>query len=106
MIDRFNNTISGVTIAAAVANSTEILFGPYAGATFFVPAGSALSSITWYSSDVPGGTYLPMYDENNVICTQTVSAGRAYQLPTALFGCRVIKGVDAGAGTISITPKG
>jgi hypothetical protein len=106
MIDRFNVTLSGVTIAAAVANSTEILFGPYAGATFFVPAGSSLTSITWYAADVPGGTYLPVYDENSVLCRQTVAAGQAYQLPTALFGCRAIKGVDAGGGTISITPKG
>ena len=98
-MDRFCNTItysSGVTAAA----SDEIPFGPYAGGILFIPAGEGVTTITWYAAEKPGGTYLPLSDEDGTAVTQTVVHTNAYAIPAAAYGARALKAV-ASAGTAS-----
>lgn len=105
MIDRLSNTIPSVTIGTTAAASAEILLGPYAGGMLFVPTGETVVTLTWYAAEKPGGTYLLAYDEDNVAITQTVAAGHANAMPSALFGCRAVKAVGDAAGTMAISMK-
>jgi hypothetical protein len=106
MLDRLSQTIASVTVATAVASSEEIRLSSYAGGMIFVPAGSSITTLTWYAAEKPDGTYLVAYDEDNIAVTQTVQAGRCYPIPSALFGCRAIKAVDAAGGYLLVSLKG
>ena len=106
MLDRLSSTIPSVTVAVAVANSTEILFSSYAHGMVFIPAGSTLTTLTWYAAEKAGGTYLPAKDQDNVVIAQTVVHTHCFQIPSALSGCRAIKAVGNAAGTMAVTLKG
>jgi len=106
MLDRLSNTIPAVAVGAAVADSQEIIYSGYAHGMFFIPAGSGLTTLTWYAAEKPGGTYLAAYDKDGNAVTQTVVHTRAYPIPEALSGCRAIKVTGNEAGTIAVSPKG
>ena len=99
-MDRFCNTITAYTSGVTAAASDEIPFGPYAGGMVHIPAAEGVTTITWYSAEKMGGTYLAAYDEDGVAVTQTVSHTKAYAIPAALYGSRALKAV-ASAGTAS-----
>ena len=105
-IIRENNVPVTATVATDKATSTEIDMRRYAMGRFHVPAGSALTTITWYSSPTAGGTYLPAYDELGVSLAQTVAAGRSYTLPSEMAAGAFIKPEGNAAGTITIVLKG
>ena len=106
MLERFSNTIPSVTVDTTAAACQEIPFGPYAGGMLFIPAGSSVTTLTWWAAEEPGGTYLAASDEDGTAITQTVAAGKSYQLPLALYGCRALKAVSDAAGVMGVSLKG
>lgn len=95
-----------VTVATAVASSEEIKYGGFAFGEIYIPTGSSITSLTWYTASENGGTYMAAYDEDGVAVTQTVSAAKAYPIPTALAGCKAIKAEGDAAGVMDVVMKG
>jgi len=106
MLDRLQNAVQDVTIATTVADSEEILFGPYAAATVFIPSGSSITVLNWYAASKKGGTYMLAHDWQQVVASQTVEASKCYMIPVCLFGAPAIKAVGDAAGTVAISMKG
>lgn len=106
MFARNHNTLSEVSVAVAVASSTEIPFQSYSGGIVYVPVGSSLTTITWYVASKPGGTYTEANDEDGQPVVQTVAAGKAYAIPSALFAAAGLKAVGDAAETVAMSLKG
>jgi hypothetical protein len=97
--------LPSVVVNTAAATSGEILFTEFGGGFFYVPTGSSITSITWYTAPASGGTYLAANDEDGVAIVQTVAAAKAYAIPSGLFGACVLKAVGDAAGTIDVFMK-
>ena len=112
MLDRLSTSIASVTVGASAAASEEIGMGSYSMGVFFIPSDAgAVASITWYVAEKLGGTYLALTDEFASAVLQTVTAGNAYQLPSALAVAVAVKAVGdvaiAGAlGGMPVVLKG
>lgn len=108
MSQAFENTTRSMTAALTTAQSTtpEIAFGHATAGEVRVPAGSSITTLTWWSCDEPGGTYLPCYDSANAAVAQTVAGTRAHSLPSALIGRNYLKAVANAAGSVTIVTKG
>jgi hypothetical protein len=101
-----SNAIDSVTVGKTEATSEEIIFTDREVGRFQVPTGSDITTITWYDAPKPGGTYVAAYDSAGNAVTQTVSAAKSYQIPTALEGAGAIKAVGNNEGTIAVYMKG
>ena len=102
-------TIVTATADTAVAASTVIPFGNFAGGQVFVPTGSSITALTWYGSH-DGTTFLPIEDGagNAVtsIFSSSAAAAKSCLIPAACFGCAFLKAVASGAaGTIYLSLK-
>ena len=98
-LHRFSTTHLSVVAAAAVADSTEILYGEYTSGMVHLANGNAITEITWYAAPEAGGTYEPAYDYDAAAITQTVAADQSHPIPLALIGNIAIKAVTtAGTG--------
>jgi len=91
-----------IDTVANIANCTAIDMRNYAGGSVALPAGSSVTTITWYGCHTVAGTYLPLYDSDAAAVTTTVAASRITDLPTATFGAPFLKltGNAAGTGTL------
>lgn len=101
-----SNPIDSVTVGTTAAASEEIIYSDRAGGRFQVPAGSSITSITWYDAPKSGGTFVPASDEYGVAIVQTVAAGKSYEIPTSLAGAGALKAVGDAAGAIAVYMKG
>jgi hypothetical protein len=99
-------TRTGIPLNTAVGTTEEIPFENASGGTIHIPAASPITSLTYHAAPASGGTYLPLYDKAVQVVTQTVSAGKCYELPTAVFGCGAIKIVVNSAGNVDLSIKG
>ena len=79
------------TFGTTEGASTAIDFGPSAGGAYYVPSGTDVT-VTWYGS-VDGSAFYPAYDSEGAAVTQTVTSGRTYPIPDALYGYLAVKGV-------------
>lgn len=95
-----------VAMTDSAATTAEIPYSEASGGMFRIPAGSSITSLTWYSSESIGGTFAAAYDEDGVAVTQTVVHTRSYAIPAALFGSGSIKAVVNAAGTVYMRLKG
>lgn len=92
-----------VAVTASINTTGEINMLGFAGGHFGVPAGSGLTSITWYDKSAnAAGEKVGSYTEANAAITQTVAAGRGYPIPVALFGCAYLYPVGNTTGTIIV----
>lgn len=80
-----------VLIDKDLADSEEVQTGEYAGGVLHIPAGSTLTSVTFYVANTKGGSYLPLYDQTGLPVAIGVAEARAYEIPTAVFGGPFIK---------------
>lgn len=94
-----------VTVDTTSAASGEILFSEFGGGFIYVPTGSSITSLTWYTAPVRGGTYLAANDQDGLAIVQTVAEAKAYAIPSELFGACVLKAVGDAAGTIDVFMK-
>ncbi len=99
-------TVASYALNTAANTTPEIPFDGRGG-VIFVPVGSSITSLTYYAAEKVGGTYLPLYQADGATpVTQTVTSGKAYDMPPQVFGCRAIKIVVNTAGSVFITQKG
>lgn len=106
MLDRLSSTLVEVTVDTTAAASEEINYGGYSGGMVFIPAGSSVTTLTWWAAEKPGGTYLAAQDRDSDAITQTVAASESHPIPIDLYGCRAIKAVTNAAGTMAVSLKG
>ena len=100
-----NTEVLKFTMGTAVANSTTIPFGNYAGGQVYVPAGSAITALAWYGSP-NGETWTPVYDGAGSPATSIIAAGQNCLIPAACFASSSLRGVaSGGAGTVFISLK-
>jgi hypothetical protein len=94
-------------VTASSATSEEIKFQARGGQVH-IPAASSITSLTWYTAEKSGGTYMPAYTEDGTTAvTQTsLQASRSYPIPSSLFGASWIKAVGNAAGSVHIAQKG
>lgn len=95
-----------VSITNSASTTGEIDFSGAAGGIVFVPSGSELTSLTYHAAPALGGTYLPLSDAAGEAVTQTVEAGKAYDLPAACYGAAALKIVGNTAGNVDVSLKG
>jgi hypothetical protein len=96
----------GASLNTAVGTTQEIVFGCWIGGQVAVPTGSSITTLTYHATAIQGGTYLPLYDAAGSAVAQTVTAGRVYAMPEAVFGCAFLKIVVNAAGSVEIVLKG
>ena len=99
--------VSGQTLALKTDDTTPAIPFPARGGTIFIPSGSSITTLTYYAAEKLGGTFLPLYEsDGSTAVTQTVEAGKAYDMPAAIFGCLVIKIRVNSNGSAFVTMKG
>lgn len=106
VIGRQAGTRLTIGLNTAIGTTEEIPFETASGGTLYIPAGSPITSLTFYAAPVRSGTYLPLYDKAAAAVTMTVSAGKCYELPGAVFGCLALKIITDAAGNVDLTVKG
>lgn len=91
-------------ITALLATTAVIDMTPYASGVIFIPAGSALTTLTFHAAPTleTNGTYLPLHDSAGTPIVMTVAAEKCYQLPAACYGAQGIKIVGNDAGSINL----
>lgn len=105
-ISRYTERLAAVTIGTSIGTTTEINCESFTAGMIFVPAGSSITTLTFFVAPVKAGNYHALYDHNTVAVVLTVAAGRAYPFPVATFGARALKLVGNVAGTVDITQIG
>jgi hypothetical protein len=95
-----------ISLTTAIGTTPNIPYGSYYYGTIHIPSGSNITTLTWHESDQNNGTYEAAYDSSASAVTQTVAAGRAYPIPTALQGARALKCVVNSAGLVRLSLKG
>ena len=102
-----------VPVEADIATASVVDFREAKGGMIHVPALSAITTLTFYVSDKPDGTFLAAYTEQNVAVALTVAASRAYPIPlslnqvlSALEGAGAFKMIGNAAGTVNVCLKG
>lgn len=78
--------------ATPPVNATEIDYRHFSAGRVIVAASIASTTLTWYESDVPGGTYVPCYSGGSAV-TSTLPGGAAAacEIPAALAACQFLK---------------
>jgi hypothetical protein len=102
---RFNGQMLSVAVTNSEATTGKIGYHGCAGGEVYVPAGSALTLLTWYASWDDSGTFVAAQDGAGNAVTSTVAASVAVPIPAPLFGARCLKAVGNDTGTINVTLK-
>lgn len=111
---------SRFALTTALGTTPEIGVEEFAVMMIFIPAGSTITTLTFYAApwqassqsppgtvqDTPAATFQQLYSSANVAITLTVAAGRCYQLPVDLGAAGAIKIVANAAGSVEISMKG
>lgn len=93
--------VQTLTIANGAAESDAFDMRDYAGGQLHMPAAWTAASIGFKICYTPGGTYLPLYDEDaTLVQISSPSVDCSYQLPIALYGVSHFKlwSQDGSAG--------
>jgi len=106
-IERNTSLIESLSITTSAATTPEVPVGAKSSGEVFMPAGGSVNTLTFHAAPKLGGTFLPAYDSaaSPAAVTLAVTAGRAYMLPSPLFGAAAIKIVGDAAGTIHLNLK-
>lgn len=104
-IERLSSVTQSMTLTDDVATTPTIPFGAAAGATLFVESVSGASSITWHVMHSTG-TAASALDSDGPVTT-SISAGKAYPFPDALFATPFVKAVcNSGTASVVVSLKG
>lgn len=94
------------TVAVTASESTT---GEYRctgrGGLVIIPSGSSITSLTYYTAEKPGGTRVPLNASDGTATVQTVAAGKAYDMPSEVYGCRVLYFKGNASGSIFVTNR-
>ena len=93
------NSVYALTTALATTQEVSD-FGEARYMMVYVPATSTLTTLTFYASPQPGGTYYALYNGTTAV-TLTVAAGRCYKVPLDIQGARALKMVAAFSDSVT-----
>lgn len=103
MPDVLYNT--SVSLTTSASTSPTLRVGQYAEGVIIIPTGSSITDLTFYASH-DDSTYVPLYDASKTAVAQTtLTAGRAYEIPSAAMSCHYLRVVANAAGTVHLTLK-
>ncbi|HEV3417598.1 MAG TPA: hypothetical protein VG056_12315 [Pirellulales bacterium] len=105
-IRRHHSQLAGIALTNSVATTAEIDLTAVASGCVLVPAGSTLTTLTYYGARQPGSTYVAIQDSSGNPVTQTVAAGKGYPLPAACADYGALKLVANTAGAVDVSLKG
>jgi hypothetical protein len=72
----------------------------------YVPITSSVTTLTWYAAFKVDGEYFPVDDASGAALVQTVAAGQAHPIPSALSGASFLKiSSDIPDVVVSVTMK-
>lgn len=94
-----------VILTTSSATTPEIDIGRFASGTVFIPNGSSITTLTYYSSYIAGGAVAAAYDSAGTAITQTVQADRCYPIPAGVFGSGIIRITGNAVGVIKLSLK-
>ena len=108
MKSRIGRQTDHVTVALTTSLVTTPIIDMQAaaGGLIFIPDAAPMVSLTYYAAPDSGGTFLPLHDSEGTAITQTVAAGKAYDLPSSCYGAGALKIVADAAGTVELSVKG
>lgn len=93
---------SEISTTDSLTTTDEVLLDGAEQGTLYVPAGSTITSVSFYVAPAPGGTFVALYSATTAVeLTTTVS--RAYAIPAAVFGARAMKMVCNTSGTLPVS---
>jgi len=98
------DTADTVSVTSSESTTAEYRV-PGRGGLVIVPSGSSITSLTYYTAEKVGGTRVPLNSSAGVATTQTVAAGKAYDMPSEVYGCRVLYFKGNAAGSIFVTNR-
>lgn len=102
---RYSVSIDSVTVDTSVAASGSIDYSDSVQGMVYIPNGSPLTTLTWHASARVNGEYLAADDATGAAVVQTVAAGQAHPIPSALSGARFLKITGNALGVVGITMK-
>jgi hypothetical protein len=105
LLERTTVAQKGVTVTNSLATCQEIPFENASAGQVYVPSGSSLTVLTWYSKMESDGTFVAVQDGAGNAVTSTVSASMCCLIPAACFGCKCLKAVGNTTGYIDISVK-
>ena len=100
-----HSDVSSITLDSVLVDTPEINMKDFAGGSVSIPAGSTITTLTYYGCHTQGGTHLVLLDSDGVAVTQTVAASRVIDMPAAVFGLPYLKIVSNADGAVSICRK-
>ena len=100
-LKRYQNGSQSVTVDQAVANSTDIDFGSYAGMVLTAPAGWTSATVTFHKAHADG-SFVPLFDHDGNAVTVTLAPSTAMECPPELFACGLVRLTSDQAGNNAI----
>src|SRR5690349_24957362 len=101
-----HSTNKSLALTTSAATTDALVVSEYQSGGIFIPTGSPITTLTYHAVQESAGDYLPAYDAAGVAIVQTVSGGKAYAMPAALFGFALLKIVVNAAGSVKVSLKG
>jgi hypothetical protein len=96
---------TSLALTTSLATTPAIDNSHSSGGGIGVPAGSPITSLTFYAAVWPGNSYNALQDGNGNAVVLTVAAGNAYPLPAACVGFGGLKIIPNAAGPVDVALK-
>lgn len=98
--------VLALTLDSVLADTPIVDFGTSSSGQIIIPSGSPITTLTYNTGYDSTVTFVPLNTSAGVAVTQTVSAGKSYDLPAAVIGSRLIKITVNADGAVIFINKG
>lgn len=109
-MSRLTSKAMSLHVNTALADTTALSMAGYAGGRVYIPAGSSVTSLTFYDAPYAEGTFVASYDDTTTtpvaIALTGLSAEKSYPIPAKMFGAGAIKMVSNADGVVDVCLKG
>lgn len=98
--------VLALTLDDTLANTPVVNFSSASGGQIIIPSGSPITTLTYHTGYDTTVTFVPLNTSAGVAVTQTVAAGKSYDLPAAVFGSALLKITVNADGAVVLVNKG
>ena len=98
--------VLALTLDSTLADTPVVDFDSASSGQIIIPAGSPITTLTYYTGYDTAVTFVPLNTSAGVAVTQTVSAGKSYDLPAAVAGSALLKITVNADGAVVLINKG
>lgn len=122
LIGRVGVARKKVALTTALATTPQHAMQEYVGGTVYIPAGSTITTLTFYGASNPSSdgegipaantasgvaqSFYQLYNSSGSAQSLTVAAGNCYALPADIFGFGALKIVADAVGSVELSLKG